>query len=165
MADPQRMMPQGMKEQAALYLQIQEWLELQGRVEDLQRQLETAITEKAQAEIEAQAAIARETATRSELAIERDRVVALQTERATPLAADAGLPAMLEASRVEVERLTNMLQRKAVDDATVRQAIEAAQLAARAPVPAEPGPAPDFDIIIHRGSDGLLHKLTVKEKG
>lgn len=165
MMEPTRMMPAGMKEQAALYLQIQEWMELQGRLDDLTRQLETAITGKAQAEVEAQAAIARETATRSELAIERDRVTALQAERATPPAADTGLPAMLEASRAEVERLTGLLQRKAVDDATVRQALEAARVASEhQPVLAAPGPA-DFEIIIRRGSDGLLEKLIVKEKG
>ena len=163
--EPARMMPAGMKEQAALFLQIKEWMELQGRLDDLTRQLETAITEKATAEVEAEAARQAERQARAELVVERERLTALQTERATPPATDAGLPAMLEASKAEVERLTSLLQRKAVDDATVRQALEAARLAGEHPqTPPAPGPA-DFEILIRRGSDGLLEKLIVKEKG
>ena len=152
------------KEQAELYLQIQHWLELEANLREAHAQVERATAAEAAADIRAQAAITETVQVRAELAAANARIAALMAD---PEDDDEGEEVDSEAviqANATIAELRAQLQRKAVDDATLRQVLEAARTPAPAMMPMEHGPTPEFDIIIARGTDGLLKKLTVKEK-
>ena len=148
------------KEQAELYLQIQHWLGMEASLREAQAQVERATALEAAAEIRAQSAITETVQVRAELAAANARIAALMADPEDD--DEEGDSEALAQANATITELRSQLQRKAVDDATLRQVLEAA----RAPAPPAPvdGPVPEFDIIIARGTDGLLKKLTVKEK-
>ena len=150
------------KEQAELYLQIQHWLELEANLREAQAQVERATANEAAAEIRAQSAITETVQVRAELAAANARIAALMAEPEDDDEGEGGDSEALTQANATIAELRAQLQRKAVDDATLRQVLEAAR--APAPPAAADGPVPEFDIIIARGTDGLLKKLTVKEK-
>ena len=156
------------KQQAELYLQIQHWLGLEASLREAQAQVERATALEAAAEIRAQAAITETVLVRAELAAANERIATLL---AKPEGDDEGEPdsEALTQANATIAELRAQLQRKAADDAVLRQAIEAGNRAAEAVDKLGmrstfTEKAPEFDIIIARGTDGLLKKLTVKEK-
>lgn len=147
------------QQQAELYLQIQHWLELEANLREAQAQVERATAAEAAADIRAQNAITETVQVRAELAAANARIAALMADPEDD--DEEGDSEALAKANATITELRAQLQRKAVDDATLRQVLEAA----RAPAaPAADEPTPEFDIIIARGTDGLLKKLTVKEK-
>ena len=148
------------KQQAELYLQIQHWLGLEASLREAQAQVERASAAEAAADIRAQSAITETVQVRAELAAANARIAALMADPEDDDDGEEGDSEALAQANATITELRAQLQRKAVDDATLRQVLEAA----RAPAPTADGPTPEFDIIIARGTDGLLKKLTVKEK-
>lgn len=155
MAAPEPMI----REQAALYLQIQQWLDLEAKLRELQAQVEKATQAELAAEMRAAQATQEAVLARAELAAANQRITALMAE---PEEEDAveDTKAALEQANGTIAELRRQLETRDQSQQIV-QAIEALKAQANQQAP---GPTPDFDIIIQRNSEGFLQKLTVKEK-
>lgn len=147
--------------------QVQRWLDLENQVEHLQELLETAAASEA-------AAILQATVSAGEAAAAQERVRELEKsvqdlnterERAQSLRIELDSAAQtIDALREAVASSATSSASVAGLAAEVRQEIR--QLAEVKPVPVVfPELEPmDFDIIIQRGSDGIMQQLKVKEK-
>ena len=153
MAEPQPMI----REQAALYLQIQQWLDLEAKLRELQAQVEKATQAELAAEMRAAQATQEAVLVRAELVAANQRITALMAE---PEGEEDDGRAALEQVNGTIEELRRQLETRDQSPQIV-QAIEALKAQT---VQQTPGPTPDFDIIIQRNSEGFLQKLTVKEK-
>ena len=150
------------REQAALYLQIQQWLDLEAKLRELQAQVEKATEAEMAADMRAAAATQEAVVARAELTAANQRITALMAEPD-----EDGSEQELATARGTIDELRRQLAQRDPAPHVIAQSLEAlqsAQAALNTAAQAPAGPTPDFDIIIQRNSEGFLQKLTVKEK-
>lgn len=152
--------PQPIREQAALYLQIQQWLDLEAKLRELQAQLEKATQAELAADVRAAQATQDAVIARAELAAANQRIEALMAE---PEDEEDGSEEALAKANGTIEELRRQLAARTPGTEIIAQAVAEMKAAHASMMPEHSAPA-DFDLIIHRNSEGFLQKLTVKEK-
>lgn len=160
MAEPQPMI----REQAALYLQIQQWLDLEAKVRELQAQLEKATQAELAADVRAAQATQDAVVARAELAAANQRIAALMAEPEDDAEEGEDTEAALEQANGTIAELRRQLAQRDPGREVIAQSLEALHAAQASLQATGAGPAPEFDIILQRNSEGFLQKLTVKEK-
>lgn len=150
------------KDEAAIYLQIQKWMDLEEKVRELQDQLEKATTDQLAAEIRA------DQATRESMRAKAAEQKALEELKAAGEEETTETEAPEKDDQEEMARLDQIL--KAVTDLRVgldqvRGVAEAARVAAATPQPMHtPEPMP-FEIDVLRNEvSGRLRKLVLRPK-
>lgn len=150
MGDPIKMPPAGIMDQAALYLQIKEWMVLENKVSELTRMVGEAEQARAAAEVRAEAAIHAEQVTKAELVAVQGRLQAVETAPKDvvdppnePSGPDPAVMAVLD--RIEKGLKTKPAPLQVVE----------------APVQAKPR---GYDVIVHRNDLGDMKNLEIIPK-
>lgn len=152
MADPIKM--GSMREQAALYQQIQEWLQMEGRIRDLTKQVEEATVAEAMATSKLAAAEAR-------IAELQANVTDTATLRAQLQAAQDSLAGERQA-RAEADRRTSEMAARLKD----QPAITVQPAAVTLPGAGKGLAAAGWDVVINRdGADNMRGFSITPKKG